>query len=154
MITIRKTLLQDFEAYEELYTNLDYSYNLIGEKQKDRYMLQTRGYLDSTVTLTKEEFEERLETEICFSLLEDDQLIGYAEIIPKNETTWHIDELGIRDDKQHQGLGKYFLAEISKVAKKQGVNLLTLTCFAKGSIAFFKKQEFECVGKNTFQKKL
>lgn len=141
MLEVRKTRPEEYQTFNELYTNLDYSSSIIGEKEKDPYSFYSRASQEVTVELSEEEFLNMLKEELVYSFFENGEFVGYAEVIP-NKRKWYIQEFGIKKEKQHQGLGKAFFKKILKKAKKKKISVMKLSCHSKGSIVFWEKQGF------------
>lgn len=87
----------------------------------------------------------------CTTILvveENGEILGYI-VFKYDEwnNSVHLDQLYVRLDKQHQGIGSKLLSDVAERAKKQGARIIFLeTGKADGPIKFYEKNGFKVAG--------
>ena len=104
-----------FDCYIDIFDKGDVKFfKLQNEEERKRYFYEELG------------FPVVLENPASFAYLLDDEVLGFALVMPYREKNFHISCMCIKPEYQNRGLGKAMLNKIKNIAVETGCESLTL----------------------------
>lgn len=139
----------DFKGYKRLYESTVYSFD-VGKPTSFSFDRASLMEVLGQQKLTQEEFDGFLNRYIIYLLIDDNEIIGYANLSFVSERAIKIDEFYIKRSLQFTGKGNFFYTELEKFAKSMKMNQISMFCPFPGAIRFWNKQGFSKYQRNPF----